>query len=169
MTTTTIPEGKRRIAADYHRRTYADLMAQLPTEGGRTGRAAHLELMAETADGLATLTHGLAVEDDPEGDTLAWLDTGSLLRQLAACELGAVVVAVGTGGWEQARYTALAAAVTRDEHTAALTDVLAVLHANRDDGKPRYRTFAVEQFRRTAAACNSAYPATWPAVPPARM
>ena len=175
MTTTTIPGGKRQVAADYHLSNYTGLMAQLPGEGTRTGRAAHLELMAETADGLATLTHGLAVEDDPAGDTLAWLDTGTLLRQVAACERGAVTGPADPDGTDPGSdeewhlFNDLAAAATRVEHGEALAGVLVMLNANRDDGKPRYRRFAVDQFRQAGAACGSAYPATWPAVPPARM
>ena len=160
MTTTTIPGGKRQVAADYHLSNYTGLMAQLPGEGTRT--------------------HGLAVEDDPAGDTLAWLDTGTLLRQLAACERGAVTGPADPDGTdpdgtdpgsdeEWHLFNDLASAATRIEHGEALAGVLVMLHANRDDGKPRHRRFAVDQFRQAGAACGSAYPATWPAVPPARM
>lgn len=164
MTTTVTAPAARRAAGKYQL-----LLEDLAAEPNRAQRARILDDMADVTDDLADQARGRATRGDEHGDTLSWLETGTLLRQLAAAERGAtIVIAIplddeddGEDGgdftdWDT--WARVAAAATRTEYDEAITTVLELLAAF------PVPPFALRQLATAAVACSSGRPAAYPAV-----
>jgi hypothetical protein len=156
--------------ASYAASRYELLLDDLGREPSRTQRALILDEMAGAADQLANLSYGGAARDAAHGDTLAWRETGTLLRQLATAERGATaVIAVplddddtgddGSDFTDWDAWAQVAAAATSDEYDEAVTALLEeTLTA------APLPPFALQQFITAAMACAAGHPATYPAL-----
>jgi hypothetical protein len=162
MTTTATTATTSGDAAE----RYAQLLDELAQEAGRTRRAEILDEMAGTADQLASLNYGHAARDDAHGDTLAWAETGTLLRQLAAAERGATTVVAlpldddtdedGSDFTDWDAWAQVAAAATGDEYWEAVTGLTDILAA------AMIPPFALQQFLTVTLACTGGHPDTYP-------
>jgi hypothetical protein len=158
--------------------TYMQLLAMLPDTWTRADRAVILDQMGILAEQLASQTYGQAAENDPAGDSLAWGETASLVRHLAAAERGdtlAVIIPLedddldddeddepdpgedGDDFTDLNLWSRLAAAATRYEHTAAVHQISQMLLARGT------RPHAYEAFMAAATGCTIGYPGTYPA------
>lgn len=153
--------------------SYMQFLAVLPDTPARSGRAGLLDQMASFADELADATYGQLTEDDPDGDSVAWRETATLMHHLAAAERGGTLVVIipfdddpdveDGGDREDADdfadlilWSTLAAAATRYEHTSAIHAISQMLLARTT------RPHAYEAFMAAATACNIGYGDTYP-------
>jgi hypothetical protein len=153
--------------------SYMQLLAVLPDTPTRRDRGVLLDQMASLADELADATYGQLAEDDPAGDSIAWRETATLVHHLAAAERGdtlAVIVpfdddpdAEDDGDGEDGddfadldRWSTLAAAATRYEHTTAVHAISEMLLARTT------RPHAYEAFMAAATACSIGYDDAYP-------
>jgi len=166
MTTTTT------ASVSYAYGSYMQLLAVLPDTPTRRGRAALLDQMADLADQLADSTYGELDEDDPAGDSIAWRESGSLVRRLAAAERGDTLAVIppidddpdsdgedGEDGDDFADldlWSRLSFAKTRYEQTAAVHAISELLLAR--DTRPH----AYEAFMAAATGCSLGYGDTYP-------
>jgi hypothetical protein len=156
---------------------YMQLLAEVADTGSRAGRAALLDQMAGFADLLADATYGQLAEDDPSGDSVAWRETATLIRHLAAAERGTTLAVIppldddpdsddgdGDGDGEDgddfadlSLWAGLSFAKTRYEQTAAVHALSELLLARKT------RPHAYEAFMAAATACSLGYGDDYPA------
>ncbi|MGH3191770.1 MAG: hypothetical protein ACRDOL_31885 [Streptosporangiaceae bacterium] len=151
--------GTMSTSPDWVPEDYTRSLAQLAGTRSREGRAAILDAMAGQAGQAAALTFGQGTEDSGS-DTLAWHETATLLRQLAAAERGLVLTAEDCLDASWSAWADLAEATTAAEHGAAAAAVLATYQrpsAEGDSAGP-VRAPAILRLRAAAAACTGAYP-----------
>jgi hypothetical protein len=156
MTTLTDP-GTMTTDSDWAPEDYTRMVAQLAGTRSREGRAVILDAMAGQAGQAAALTFGQGTEDSGS-DTLAWHETATLLRQLAAAQRGLVLTAEDCLDTSWAAWADLAEATTAAEHAAAASAVLASYQpaAGEDDGPDPVRAPALLRLQAAAAACTAA-------------
>lgn len=169
-TTTTVTAG-----VSYAYTGYMQLLAEVADTGSRADRALLLDQMAGFADLLADATYGQLAEDDPAGDSVAWRETATLTRHLAAAERGTTLAVIppidgdpdsddGDGEDDEdgddfadlSLWAGLSFAGTRYEQTAAVHALSELLLARKT------RPHAYEAFMAAATACSLGYDDTYP-------
>jgi hypothetical protein len=137
---------------------YASSLALLPGTRTREERAAVLDAMADQAGHIARLVFGTGTEDS-DSDPLAWHETATLLRRLAAAQRGLVLTVehFDDQDWSQP-WEDLANAATAAEHAAAFAAVKAQLTGACDDEPSPVRTAAIRRLCEAADGCTAAYP-----------
>ncbi len=146
--------------AEWTPESYERSCARLPETVTREGRAAILDVMADQAGGIAALLRGNGIPDS-DSDPLAWHETATLLRRLAAAERGLVLTVPAWDDEDDIRpWDDLANATTATEHAAACAAVLATFTSDDSNNGDQVlvRPGAVRRLSAAAAACTAAYP-----------
>jgi hypothetical protein len=158
MTASTI-SAPGPVAADWTLDSYNETLARLRQTTTREGRAALLDVMADQAGGIAAGLHGQGTEDG-DRDPLAWHETATFLRRLAAAQRGMILAPAEHRDQDGPEWGDLACASTAAEHAAAVAAVLETFAAG-DDAADMIlvRPGALLRFREAASACTAGHQA----------